>query len=265
MSRLWEKYKDADELSLWKQYRREGIREVRDFLAEKYAPLVKYVAGKVAIGMPQNVEFDDLVSYGSFGLLDAIEKFDPDRDIKFKTYAMTRIRGSIFDELRSIDWIPRSIRQKAKQVEETIARLENDMGHTVDDDDIAREMGIPVEELQTLLTKISGTSIISLNDIWYLGDDNDEVSFMETLESPQNLHPDALIEKEEIKSVIVKAIAELPDKEKKVIVLYYYEDLTLKEIGEVLEVTESRISQLHTKAIMRLRGKLMRMKNALKK
>ena len=265
MSRVWDKYKAEDEMVLWRRYRDGGPRDIRDYLAEKYAPLVKYVAGKVAIGMPQNVEFDDLVSYGSFGLLDAIEKFDPNRDIKFKTYAMTRIRGAIFDELRSIDWIPRSIRQKAKQVEEIIAVLENKLGHTVEDEDIAKELGVSVQELQGILTKISGTSIISLNDIWYLGDDNDEVSFMETLESPPNLNPDTLIEKEEIKTVIVEAIKQLPDKEKKVIVLYYYEDLTLKEIGEVLEVTESRISQLHTKAIMRLRGKLMRMKNALKK
>ncbi len=265
MGKIWDKYKDHEEIELWREYRRTKNREIRDFLVEKYSPLVKYVAGKVAIGMPQNVEFDDLVSYGSFGLLDAIEKFDPDRDIKFKTYAMTRIRGAIFDELRSIDWIPRSIRQKAKQVEETIATLENKLGHTVDDEDIAKEMNLSLDELHSLLTKISGTSMISLNDIWYLGDDNDEVSFMETLESPQNLNPDTLIEKEEIKAVIVEAIKHLPDKEKKVIVLYYYEDLTLKEIGEVLEVTESRISQLHTKAIMRLRGKLMRMKNALKK
>ncbi|MBE7439569.1 MAG: RNA polymerase sigma factor WhiG [Spirochaetales bacterium] len=265
MSRIKEKYKDHEEIELWRKYRKTGDREVRDYLAEKYAPLVKYVAGKVAIGMPQNVEFDDLVSYGSFGLLDAIEKFDPERDIKFKTYAMTRIRGAIFDELRSIDWIPRSIRQKAKQIEQIIGMLENKLGHTVEDEDIANELGISVPELNDILTKISGTSIISLNDIWYLGDDNDEVSFMETLESPANLNPDSLIEKEEIKGVIVEAIKTLPDKEKKVIVLYYYEDLTLKEIGEVLEVTESRISQLHTKAIMRLRGKLMRMKNALQK
>ncbi|MBI3394658.1 MAG: RNA polymerase sigma factor WhiG [Spirochaetia bacterium] len=265
MSRLLDKYKEADETELWKRYRRTAESELRDLFAEKYAPLVKYVAGRVAIGMPQNVEFDDLVSYGSFGLLDAIEKFDPERDIKFKTYAMTRIRGAIFDELRSIDWIPRSIRQKAKQLEEIIGMLENKLGHTVEDEDIAKELGISVDELQSLLAKISGTTIVSLNDIWYLGDDNDEVSFMETIESPANLNPDALIEREEIKSVIVEAIKQLPDKEKKVIVLYYYEDLTLKEIGEVLEVTESRISQLHTKAIMRLRGKLMRMKNALKK
>lgn len=265
MSRAWEKYKDRDELELWRIFKDTGKMDVRDYLVEKYSPLVKYVAGKVAIGMPQNVEFDDLVSYGSFGLLDAINKFDPAREIKFKTYAMTRIRGSIFDELRSIDWIPRSIRQKAKQVEETIAMLENKLGHTVEDEDIAKEMNMSVPELNSLLTKISGTSMISLNDIWYLGDDNDEVSFMETLESPQNLNPDTLIEKEEVKGVIVEAIKKLPDKEKKVIVLYYYEDLTLKEIGQVLEVTESRISQLHTKAIMRLRGQLMRMKNALQK
>ncbi len=265
MSRVFEKYKDEDELKLWRKYLKGKDPEIREYFTIKYAPLVKYVAGKVAIGMPHNVEFDDLVSYGSFGLLDAIEKFDPNRDIKFKTYAMTRIRGAIFDELRSIDWIPRSIRQKARQIEEVISVLENRLGHTVEDEDIAREMGISTDELQTLLTQISGTSIVSLNDVWFMGDDNDQVSFIDTIESPENLNPDNLIEREEIKSVIVEAIKQLPDKEKKVIVLYYYEDLTLKEIGEVLEVTESRISQLHTKAIMRLRGKLIRMKNALKK
>ncbi len=264
-SRIHEKYKDEEERTLWRRYRDERNMEIREFFVEQYSALVKYVAGKVAIGMPQSVEFDDLVSYGSFGLLDAIEKFDPEREIKFKTYAMTRIRGAIFDELRSIDWIPRSIRQKAKQVEETISMLENKMGHTVDDEDIAKEMNLSIDELHSLLTKISGTSMISLNDIWYLGEDNDEVSFMETLESSINLNPDTLVEKEEVKSIIVEAIKNLPEKEKKVIVLYYYEDLTLKEIGEVLDVTESRISQLHTKAIMRLRGKLMCVKNALKK
>ena len=263
-SRVYEKYKDREERELWREYRNTSNPELREFFVEQYSALVRYVAGKIAIGMPQNVEFDDLVSYGSFGLLDAIEKFDPEREIKFKTYAMTRIRGAIFDELRSIDWIPRSIRQKAKQVEETINMLENKLGHTVDDEDIAQEMNLSVEELHSLLTKISGTSMISLNDIWYMGEDNGEMSFMETLESSANLNPDSLIEKEEVKSVIIEAIQKLPDKEKKVIVLYYYEDLTLKEIGEVLDVTESRISQMHTKAIMRLRGKLMCMKNSLK-
>ena len=263
-SRVYEKYKNENERELWCRYRSTANPELKAFFVEQYSALVKYVAGKIAIGMPQNVEFEDLVSYGSFGLLDAIEKFDPEREIKFKTYAMTRIRGAVFDELRSIDWIPRSIRQKAKQVEETISMLENKLGHTVDDEDIAKEMNLSVDDLNSLLTKISGTSMISLNDIWYLGEDNGEMSFIETIESSANLNPDSLIEKEEVKGIVIEAIQNLPEKEKKVIVLYYYEDLTLKEIGEVLDVTESRISQMHTKAIMRLRGKLMCMKNALK-
>jgi len=263
--KVLEKFKHKDEKELWQEYRKTKNPEIREYFVIKYSPLVKYVAGKVAIGMPQQVEFEDLVSYGAFGLLDAIEKYDPERDIKFKTYAMTRIRGSIFDELRNIDWVPRTLRQKAKQLEEAIITLENKLGHSVDDEEIAKEMGISNQELQELFSKISGASVISLNDVWYTGDDNDQVSFMDTIESPESLNPENIIEKEEIRSVIVEAIKQLPDKEKKVIVLYYYEDLTLKEIGEVLEVTESRVSQLHTKAILRLRGKLMRMKNALKK
>ena len=263
MSRLLDKYNQFDETSLWKEYRATKKAVIRSYLVEKYSPLVKHVAGRVAIGMPQNVEFDDLVSYGVFGLLDAIEKFDPAREIKFKTYAMTRIRGSIFDELRSVDWIPRSIRQKAKQLEQIIGMLENKEGKPVEDEVIAKELGVSMEEYTSILTKISGTSLVSLNDIWFLGDENDEVSFMETLESPSNMNPDVIIEREEIKNVIVEAIKTLPEKEKKVIVLYYYEDLTLKEIGEVLEVTESRISQLHTKAVMRLRSKLVKVKSVV--
>lgn len=265
MSRVLDKYNQMDETKLWKEYRATKNKELKDYFAQKYSPLVKHVAGRVAIGMPQNVEFDDLVSYGVFGLLDAIEKFDPAREIKFKTYAMTRIRGSIFDELRSVDWIPRSIRQKAKQLEQIIGMLENKEGQTVEDEAIAKELGLTGEEYSSLLTQVRGTSLVSLNDIWFLGDENDEVSFMETLESPANLNPDVIIEKEEIKNVIVEAIKTLPEKEKKVIVLYYYEDLTLKEIGEVLEVTESRISQLHTKAVMRLRSKLSKVKSVVSK
>jgi RNA polymerase sigma factor FliA len=265
MSRLLEKYNHIDEMILWKEYKKTKKEEIRGYLVEKYSPLVRHVAGRVAIGMPQNVEFDDLVSYGVFGLLDAIEKYDPEREIKFKTYAMTRIRGSIFDELRSVDWIPRSIRQKAKQLEQIIGMLENKEGKTVEDEVIAKELGVSMGEYSTLITKLSGTSLVSLNDIWFLGDENDEVSFMETLESPMNLNPDVIIEKEEVKNIIVEAIQTLPEKEMKVIVLYYYEDLTLKEIGEVLEVTESRISQLHTKAVMRLRSKLGRVKSVVTK
>ncbi|MDY6969052.1 MAG: RNA polymerase sigma factor WhiG [Spirochaetota bacterium] len=258
------KYIQFDEINeevLWKRFVSSDDQEIRDYFVLKYAPLVKYVAGKVSMGMPQNIEYEDLVSYGIFGLIDAIKKYDPNRGIKFKTYAMTRIRGAIFDELRTIDWVPRSIRQKAKQVEQAISDLENKYGRTVEDEEIAQELGVSNEEFQSLLHKLSGTSLLSLNDICYMGEDSDELSILETLEAPEEMMPDVLIEKEEICDYIVEAIKKLPEKEKKVVVLYYYEDLTLKEIGEILEVTESRISQLHTKAIMRLRGRLGRIKS----
>ena len=252
-----------EESDLWKEYRKNKSSEIKEYFIQKYAPLVKYVAGKVAVGMPHNVEFDDLVSYGTFGLLDAIEKFDANKEVKFKTYAMTRIRGSIFDELRTIDWIPRSIRQKAKQVERAIIELEGKLGRTVDDKEVAEELDISIDEFHKLVSRISGTSLMSLNDVWHGGDESEELSFIETVESPLNTNPDVMVEREEVKNIIVEAIKKLPDKEKKVIVLYYYEDLTLREIGEVLEVTESRVSQLHTKAVMRLRGKLAQMKGAI--
>ncbi|MCK4777558.1 MAG: RNA polymerase sigma factor WhiG [Actinomycetia bacterium] len=256
-----------EELQLWKKYKSAKKKdiEVRNFFINKYAPLVKYVAGKISISMPDNVEFDDLVSYGIFGLIDAIEKFDPNRGIQFKTYALLRIRGSIFDELRSIDWIPRSIRQKAKNLENVMITLEARLGRPPEDNEIADEMDITEDELKKLFLKINGISLVSLNDIWFVGDNKDEIAILDTIESPEALNPDYILEKEELKGIIVERIKSLPDKEKKVIVLYYYEDLTLKEIGDVLEVTESRVSQLHTKAILRLRGKLGRMKTHLSK
>ena len=260
MAKRWEG-KSEDEL--WKIYRKSRNPDVRDYFVKQYAPLVKYVAGKVAIGMPHNVEFDDLVGFGVFGLFDAIEKFDPAKHVKFKTYAVTRIRGSIFDELRSIDWVPRSIRQKTREVEDTIRSLEARLGRAASDEEIADAMSMNLEEFQTLILKISSTSILSLNDVWYSGEEDDKISIVESIESPSSLNPDTIVEREEIKRVIVEAINELPEKEKKVLILYYYEDLTLKEIGHVLGVTESRISQLHTKAIMRLRSKLTNVKKGI--
>mgnify|MGYP006285172529 FL=1 len=254
---------EKSEAQLWREYRKTKDPAIRDHLIRQYAPLVKYVAGKVAVGMPQNVEFDDLVGYGVFGLFDAIEKFDPDKHVKFKTYAVTRIRGAIFDELRSLDWVPRSVRQKTRELEETVRRLEASLGRSATDQEIAKEMGVSTKEFEKLVMKISGTSILSLNDVWYTGEDNDKVSIADSIESPQNRNPDTIVEKEEIKRVIIEAINELPEKEKKVLVLYYYEDLTLKEIGKVLEVTESRVSQLHTKSIMRLRAKLTNIKKGI--
>jgi RNA polymerase sigma factor for flagellar operon FliA len=230
---------------------------------KQYAPLVKYVAGKVAVGMPHNVEFDDLVGFGVFGLLDAIDKFDPEKNVKFKTYAVTRIRGAIFDELRSIDWVPRSVRQKTREVEEAIGSLEAQLGRTATDQEIANSLGMDENEFIKTMMKISGTSILSLNDVWFSGDENDKVSIGDSIESPSSLNPDIIVEKEEIRRVIVEAIEELPDKEKKILVLYYYEDLTLREIGQVLEVTESRVSQLHTKAILRLRAKLTNIRKGI--
>jgi RNA polymerase sigma factor for flagellar operon FliA len=251
------------EEELWLEYRRNRDLKIRETFIKQYAPLVKYVAGKVAVGMPHNVEFDDLVGFGVFGLLDAIDKFDPDKNVKFKTYAVTRIRGAIFDELRSIDWVPRSVRQKTREVEEAIGSLEAQLGRTATDQEIAGSLGMDEDEFLKIMMKISGTSILSLNDVWFSGDENDKVSIGDSIESPSSLNPDVIVEKDEIRRVIVDAINELPDKEKKILVLYYYEDLTLKEIGQVLEVTESRVSQLHTKAILRLRAKLTNIRKGI--
>ncbi|MDR0562945.1 MAG: RNA polymerase sigma factor WhiG, partial [Spirochaetaceae bacterium] len=208
---------------LWVEYRQNRDSKIRETFIKQYAPLVKYVAGKVAIGMPHNVEFDDLVGYGVFGLLDAIDKFDPEKGVKFKTYAVTRIRGAIFDELRSIDWVPRSVRQKTREVEEAIGALEAQLGRTATDQEIAGSLGMDEDEYVKTMMKISGTSILSLNDVWFSGDENDKVSIGDSIESPISLNPDVIVEKDEIRRVIVEHISELPDKEKKILVLYYYE------------------------------------------
>jgi len=255
---------DDTEIRWWKQYKRTKDVAIRERIIKQYAPLVKYVAGKVVVGMPGNVEFDDLVGYGVFGLLDAIEKFDPDKHVKFKTYAVTRIRGAIFDELRLQDWVPRSVRQKSRELEETVARLEANLGRVATDKEIADELGISIKEFEKLIMKISGTSILSLNDIWGNSDTGDtKLAILDNIESPKSMNPDVIVERSEIKKIIIHAIQELPDKEKKVLILYYYEDLTLKEVGAVLGVTESRVSQLHTKAVMRLRAKLMNIKKGI--
>jgi RNA polymerase sigma factor FliA len=255
--------KRMTEEELWSAYKDDKDPAIRDAFIRQYAPLVKYVAGKVAASMPNTVEFEDLVGFGVFGLLDAIEKFDPDKNVKFKTYAVTRIRGAIFDELRSIDWVPRSVRQKTKEIEDAVVSLEAKLGRPVSDQEIASSMGVSEDEFLKTMLKISSTSVLSLNDVWYSGDEADKISIGESIESPSSMNPDSTVEREEVKRVIVQAISELPEKEKKVLVLYYYEDLTLKEIGQVLDVTESRVSQLHTKAILRLRAKLTNLRKGI--
>lgn len=254
---------EKEEDELWIQYRKTHSSALRDKFIRQYMPLVKYVAGKVAVGMPNNVEFDDLVGFGQFGLLDAIEKYDPAKNVKFKTYAVTRIRGAIFDELRQIDWLPRSVRQKSREIEDTITELEAKLGRSASDSEIAAALGLSEEQYHKEVMKVSGTSVLSLNDVWYSGDDNDNMSIGDSIESPSSLNPDVIVEREEIRKVIIQAINELPEKEKLVIVLYYHEDLTFKEIGEVLEVSESRISQLHSKANLRLRSKLTNLRKGI--
>ena len=254
---------EKEEDLLWEEFRKTRSSKFRDKFIRQYMPLVKYVAGKVAVGMPNSVEFDDLVGFGQFGLLDAINKYDPEKGVKFKTYAVTRIRGAIFDELRQIDWVPRSVRQKSREIEDAIVSLEARLGRTASDAEIADSLNMSEDEYHRTIMKVSGTSVISLNEVWYSGDDNDSMSIGDSIEAPASLNPDTIAEREEIKKVIMKAINELPEKEKRVIVLYYHEDLTFKEIGEVLEVSESRISQLHAKANLHLRAKLTNVRKGI--
>lgn len=254
--------KKTDE-EVWGHYKSSGDIDIRNHLVERYGSIVKYVAGRLAVNMPPHVEFDDLVSYGTFGLLDAIEKFEPARGFKFKTYATTRIRGAILDELRSIDWVPRSTRQKARQIQAVYSELETRLGRSATDEEAAEAMGLTTVGLAELLQEVSGTAVLSLDDVWHVGSDDDEVSIVDTIEGDERLQPNFKIEREEVKRILIEAIQALPQREREVIALYYYEDLTLKEIGEVLGVTESRISQLHSKAILRLKARLARYRENL--
>lgn len=254
---------EKEEDLLWEEFKKTKSAKLRDKFIRQYMPLVKYVAGKVATGLPSSVEFDDLVGYGQFGLLDAINKYDTSKNVKFKTYAVTRIRGAIFDELRQIDWVPRSVRQKSREIEDAIVTLESKLGRTASDSEIATSLNMSEDEYHKTVMKVSSTSVLSLNDVWYTGDDNDNMSIGSNIESPASLNPDVIAEREEIRKVIAEAISELPEKEKMVIVLYYHEDLTFKEIGDVLEVSESRISQLHAKANLRLRAKLTNLRKGI--
>lgn len=256
-------FEQKTEEELWIEYGKTKSPQLRDAFIRQYMPLVKYVAGKVSAGMPGSVEFDDLVGFGQFGLLDAINKYDPAKNVKFKTYAVTRIRGAIFDELRHLDWVPRSVRQKSRVIEDAIVNVESKLGRPATDEEISNEMGLSVADYHKAVMKVSGTSVLSLNDVWYSGDENDSMSIGDSIESPSSMNPDAIVERKEVRRVIIEAINELPEKEKMVLVLYYHEDLTFREIGQVLQVSESRISQLHTKANLRLRAKLTNIRKGI--
>jgi RNA polymerase sigma factor for flagellar operon FliA len=246
---------DAD--LLWAEYKENHSPEAREKVILHYAPLVKYVAGRVSTGLPPSVEFGDLVSYGVFGLLDAIEKYDPSRGIKFETYAIARIKGAIIDELRADDWVPRSVRFKAREIEKAYMALEGELRRVPTDEEVARKLGVSVEEYLNLLSKMSLISLVALDELWTVsGDKPDKISLADIVEDVKVKDPSKTFEIEEMKDIIAEAINRLPERERIVVTLYYFEGLTMREIGEVLTVTESRVCQMHTKAILRLRARL---------
>jgi RNA polymerase sigma factor FliA len=248
---------EASLKALWRDFKDTGEQALRERLILHYSPLVKYVAGRVGVGLPPNIEQADLVSYGIFGLIDAIEKFDLERAIKFETYAISRIRGAIIDELRAIDWIPRSVRYKAREVEKAYAALEGKLHRTPTEAEVAEEMGIALEDLHQIFSRVSFVNVVALDELLTVGGDKgDKLSLVDTLEDTKAEDPMAAFESEETKYLLAKAINQLPEREKIVVTLYYYEGLTLAEIGQVLGVTESRICQMHTKAVLQLRGRL---------
>ncbi|MFD8011935.1 MULTISPECIES: RNA polymerase sigma factor WhiG [unclassified Streptomyces] len=241
---------------LWRSYKATGDERLREQLILHYSPLVKYVAGRVSVGLPSNVEQADFVSSGVFGLIDAIEKFDVERAIKFETYAITRIRGAMIDELRALDWIPRSVRQKARNVERAYATLEAQLRRTPSESEVAAELGIPLEELHAVFSQLSLANVVALEELLHVGGEGDRLSLMDTLEDTAADNPVEVAEDRELRRLLARAINTLPEREKTVVTLYYYEGLTLAEIGHVLGVTESRVSQIHTKSVLQLRAKL---------
>jgi len=242
---------------LWRRYKSTGDVQARERLVVAYSPLVKYVAGRMASGLPAHVEEADLISYGLVGLISAIQRFEPEREIKFETYAITRIKGAIIDELRSLDWVPRSVRARAREIEKANAKLEHRLQRAPTDEEMASELKVTPDEFQDALLQISNSTIVALDELWSVSDSTgDAISLLDTLPDRGAPDPEQLMDQSELRDRIADAIAALPEREKLVVALYYYENLTLREIGEVLGVTESRVSQLHTKAVLRLRGKL---------
>src|SRR6202161_2638693 len=241
---------------LWRRYKPSGDERARERLCVAYSPLVKYVAGRMASGLPPHVDEADLISYGLGGLISAIERFDLSRETKFETYALTRIRGAIIDELRTLDWAPRSVRARARQIERVNIKLESRLQRAPTDEEMASELGTTIPEFHEHLLQIANSTIVALDELWSGTDaGGDQVSLLDTLPDRAAPDPQMLVDESELRDRVSDAIAALPEREKLVIALYYYENLTLREIGEVLGVTESRVSQLHTKAVRRLRSK----------
>jgi RNA polymerase sigma factor for flagellar operon FliA len=245
----------TQKLKTLKDYRSTVDPKVKDEIILEYAPLVKYIAQKIASRLPSNIEVDDLISCGVIGLMDAIEKFDPSRDNKFKTYAEFRIRGSILDELRSQDWVPRSVREKAKQVEKAYAKLEKDLGRPATDDEMCEHLQCSMDEFHDLINKAKSVSLLNIDDTTNMSR-GDKKLMVNLMENSRSANPFSAVNYKKSQERIKEGIKTLPEKQRLVLSLYYYEDLNLKEIGQVLDVTESRVSQLHTQAIIKLKIKL---------
>ncbi len=238
---------------LWQNYIKTHDAQYRDQLIVEYAQLVKIVAGRLSMYLGYNVEYDDLVGYGIFGLIDAIDKFDYGKNVKFETYASLRIRGAILDQIRKMDWIPRSLRQKQRRIDQAMSKIEAETGKTATDEQIAQELGISLDELNNWQGQAKMSNMVSLDEFT---EEGTETTKMEAVGNARFDRPEDVVEKEELKKMIVEALDNLTEKEREVVVLYYYEDMTLKEISLVLEVSESRVSQLHTKALNKMKLKL---------
>ena len=241
----------ADRDKMWSEYSKQKTPQLREKLIIEYSGLVKVVAGKLSMYLGYTVEYDDLVGYGVFGLIDAIDKFDYGKGIKFETYASLRIRGEILDQIRKMDWIPRTVRQKQKQLDMAYRKIEERTGRLATDEEIAEELGITLEELCNMQNETKVSNIISLDEYMEQGD-----SKVEPVETKEYMQPDRVVEKEEFKKLLLEVLETLTEKEKKVILLYYYEEMTLKEISNVMDVSESRVSQLHSKALIKMRQRL---------
>ncbi len=245
---------EAGRLRLWKEYSKTKDSKVREKIIVEYAPLVKVVAGRLSMYLGYNVEYDDLVGYGVFGLIDAIDKFDPTKAVKFETYASLRIRGAILDQIRKMDWIPRTIRQKQKQIEDAIKKIEAETGASATDEAIAKELGLSDSEYADWQSQMAVTNVISLDEFNENASD-DNKGGRDTI-ADDSAGPEDVIEEKELKKTLADALELLTEKERKVILLYYYEELTLKEISNILEVSESRVSQLHIKGLAKMKTKL---------
>jgi len=253
----------ADLDHLWKEYKANGSKIAKDKLLIEYAYLVKYIAGRIAVNLPSSVDKNDLVSSGILGLIKSVETFEPDRGFKFETYAGHKIRGAILDELRALDWVPRSVRQKYRELQRTFAKLENDLGRAPYDDEICAELKITEKEYDDMLSEVTPTTILSLEESMPNRDaDSKEIKLIDTIEDPGSENPLKQLTFQELKDILKDTIAALPEKERLVVALYHYEELTLKEIGVVLDITESRVSQIHSKAILKLRSRLLQKINA---